>query len=105
MFLADSTGARRRVGAAIAAALDFYFPKREKLSLTSYLADRGYAKPYRDRANTLTTQKKYFFLRTWRTLRLCARQNLSDLFFIQSFRYLCVVFTALALASTTLAGR
>ena len=37
MFLADSTGARRRVGAAIAAALDFCFPKCEKLSLIFYV--------------------------------------------------------------------
>jgi hypothetical protein len=40
MFLADSIRARRGAGAAIAAALDFCFPKCEKLSLTSYVADR-----------------------------------------------------------------
>jgi hypothetical protein len=40
MFLADSTGSRRRVGVAIAAALDSYFPKCEKLSLIFYSAGR-----------------------------------------------------------------
>jgi probable HAF family extracellular repeat protein len=34
-----------------------------------------------------------------------ARQSFSNLFFIQSFKYLCVVFTALALASAALAGQ
>jgi probable HAF family extracellular repeat protein len=77
MFLADSIRARRGAGAAIAAALDFYFPKCEKLSLASY-ADRGERKP---------------------------RQNFSDLFLIRSFKFLCIVFTALALTSTTLAGQ
>ena len=44
MFLADSTRARRGAGAAIATALDAYFPKCEKLSLASS-ADRGEKKP------------------------------------------------------------
>ena len=77
MFLADSMGAWRRAGAAIATALDAYFPKCEKLSLTSY-AERGEKKP---------------------------RHSFSDLFFLRSFKFLCIVFTALALTSTTLAGQ
>jgi hypothetical protein len=44
MLLADSTGARRRAGAAIAAALHFYFPKSAKLSLVSYVVDRRHKK-------------------------------------------------------------
>jgi probable HAF family extracellular repeat protein len=128
MFLADSTGAPRRVGAAIVAAFDFCFPKCEKLSLTSYLADRRYEKSYRAEHatneirsglvwNFLTfDQLKLFrnsdfefricdFVYTWHALRLCARQSFPHLFLTQSFKFLCIVFTALALTGTTLAGQ
>jgi probable HAF family extracellular repeat protein len=77
MLLADSTGTRRGPGATIATALDAYFLKREKLSLASY-ADRGEKKP---------------------------RHNFSNLFLIRSFKFLCIVFTALGLTNTTLAGQ
>jgi hypothetical protein len=33
-------------------------------------------------------KEKFFLLRTWRPLRLCARRSFSDLFFIQKFKYI-----------------
>jgi probable HAF family extracellular repeat protein len=135
MFFADSIRARRGAGAAIAAALDFYFPKCEKLSLTSCVADR---RP--KRAETPRTQNDalcHFDQREKSAKRseaqpknlasiqapslrsgqasyslgmtalpvTSARQSFSNLFFLQSFKFLCIVFTALALTSTTLAGQ
>jgi hypothetical protein len=54
MFLADSTGSRRRVGVAIAAALDFCFPKCKKLSLIFYSAGRCQKNPYRAKPPNLS---------------------------------------------------
>jgi probable HAF family extracellular repeat protein len=125
MFLADSIRARRGAGAAIAAALDFCFPKCEKLSLTSYVAD---CRPKRAEHATNEIRRglvwnfltfdhlKLFrisdfefricdFVYTWHALRSSARQSFSNLFFLQSFKFLCIVFTALALTSTTQAGQ
>jgi hypothetical protein len=54
MFLADSTGSRRRVGVAIAAALDFCFPKCKKLFLIFYSAGRCQKNPYRAKPPNLS---------------------------------------------------
>jgi hypothetical protein len=104
MFLADSTGSRRRVGVAIAAALDSYFPKCEKLSLIFYSAGRCQKKPYRAKPPNLSPktrtqsdalchfdQPEKSFLDPSHSLGMIvspvtsARQSFFNLFFIQSF--------------------
>jgi uncharacterized membrane protein len=151
MFLADSTGARRGAGTAIAAALDFCFPKCEKLSLTSYVANRrpkraehvlndvegtprtqndalchfdpfgqAQGKLWEKSAKRSEEQPKNLASIHAPSLRsgqashslgmtalpvTSARQSFSTLVFLQSFKFLCIVFTALALTSTILAGQ